>query len=129
MCFTTSNGLRCRDSGWSHVSFHMEQSHLGNNLSLPIKTALIHCLSDKRFSCFVRFLFDFKVVGHVILATTLWTRAKSVDLSSKTEITSCYMFIWKVRLAINQIFATFFLLLSISDSKESLKFHQSTHFY
>nr|AAC09029.1 hypothetical protein [Arabidopsis thaliana] len=37
------------------------------------------------------------VVGHVILATTLWARAKSVDLSSKTEITSCYMFIWKVR--------------------------------
>ena len=36
-------------------------------------------------------------MGHVILATTLWTRAKSVDLSSKTEITSCYMFIWKVR--------------------------------
>ncbi|KAF8084146.1 hypothetical protein N665_0732s0004 [Sinapis alba] len=36
------------------------------------------------------------VVGHVILATTLWTRAKSVDLSSKTEITSCYMFIWKL---------------------------------
>ncbi|KAH0909265.1 hypothetical protein HID58_032586 [Brassica napus] len=25
---------------------------------------------------------------HVLLATTLWTRAKSVDLSSKTEITS-----------------------------------------
>jgi len=36
------------------------------------------------------------VVGHVILATTLWARAKSVDLSSKTEITSCYMFIWKL---------------------------------
>ncbi|XP_010467734.1 PREDICTED: homogentisate phytyltransferase 1, chloroplastic [Camelina sativa] len=36
------------------------------------------------------------VVGHVILATTLWTRAKSVDLTSKTEITSCYMFIWKL---------------------------------
>nr|VDD29015.1 unnamed protein product [Brassica oleracea] len=36
------------------------------------------------------------VVCHVLLATTLWTRAKSVDLSSKTEITSCYMFIWKL---------------------------------
>ncbi|WZZ12911.1 hypothetical protein YC2023_106000 [Brassica napus] len=35
------------------------------------------------------------VVCHVLLATTLWTRAKSVDLSSKTEITSSHMFIWK----------------------------------
>lgn len=37
MCFTTSNGLRCRDCGWRHISFHMEQSHLGKYLSIPIK--------------------------------------------------------------------------------------------
>uniref|UniRef100_A0A0D3E3F1 Uncharacterized protein n=1 Tax=Brassica oleracea var. oleracea TaxID=109376 RepID=A0A0D3E3F1_BRAOL len=42
------------------------------------------------------FMSFFSVVCHVLLATTLWTRAKSVDLSSKTEITSCYMFIWKL---------------------------------
>ncbi|KAH0857037.1 hypothetical protein HID58_085298, partial [Brassica napus] len=41
-------------------------------------------------------LLSYRVVCHVLLATTLWTRAKSVDLSSKTEITSCYMFIWKL---------------------------------
>ncbi|XP_010548611.1 PREDICTED: homogentisate phytyltransferase 1, chloroplastic isoform X2 [Tarenaya hassleriana] len=36
------------------------------------------------------------VLGHVILAVILWARAKSVDLSSKAAITSCYMFIWKL---------------------------------
>ncbi|KAJ0089475.1 hypothetical protein Patl1_14233 [Pistacia atlantica] len=35
------------------------------------------------------------VLGHGILASILWNRAKSVDLKSKTAITSCYMFIWK----------------------------------
>ncbi|KAF5456335.1 hypothetical protein F2P56_025831 [Juglans regia] len=36
------------------------------------------------------------VLGHAILASTLWNRAKSVDLSSKAAITSFYMFIWKL---------------------------------
>ncbi|KNA23057.1 hypothetical protein SOVF_027980 [Spinacia oleracea] len=36
------------------------------------------------------------VVGHGILATMLWRNAKSTDLSSKVEITSFYMFIWKL---------------------------------
>lgn len=36
------------------------------------------------------------VLGHTILASLLWTRAKSVDLSSKAAITSFYMFIWKL---------------------------------
>ncbi|KAF5461740.1 hypothetical protein F2P56_017814 [Juglans regia] len=36
------------------------------------------------------------VLGHAILATTLWRRAKSIDLSSKAAITSFYMFIWKL---------------------------------
>ncbi|XP_062113072.1 homogentisate phytyltransferase 1, chloroplastic-like [Humulus lupulus] len=36
------------------------------------------------------------VLGHTILASILWTNAKSVDLSSKAAITSFYMFIWKV---------------------------------
>ncbi|WCJ42223.1 Homogentisate phytyltransferase 1 chloroplastic [Euphorbia peplus] len=36
------------------------------------------------------------VLGHVILASLLWIRAKSVDLKSKAAITSCYMFIWKL---------------------------------
>ncbi|KAK9099840.1 hypothetical protein Scep_023270 [Stephania cephalantha] len=35
-------------------------------------------------------------VGHVILASTLWYHAKSVDLNSKAAITSFYMFIWKL---------------------------------
>ncbi|KAF5456336.1 hypothetical protein F2P56_025831 [Juglans regia] len=37
-----------------------------------------------------------RVLGHAILASTLWNRAKSVDLSSKAAITSFYMFIWKL---------------------------------
>ncbi|XP_038695210.1 homogentisate phytyltransferase 1, chloroplastic-like isoform X2 [Tripterygium wilfordii] len=45
-------------------------------------------------------LFDWSkyitVLGHSILAFVLWNRAKSVDLKSKAEITSCYMFIWKL---------------------------------
>ncbi|WZZ85753.1 hypothetical protein YC2023_114332 [Brassica napus] len=45
---------------------------------------------------FLKYMRFGHVVCHVLLATTLWTRAKSVDLSSKTEITSCYMFIWKL---------------------------------
>ncbi|GAV89667.1 UbiA domain-containing protein, partial [Cephalotus follicularis] len=36
------------------------------------------------------------VLGHGILASVLWNRARSVDLKSKTAITSFYMFIWKV---------------------------------
>ncbi|CAN1229215.1 Homogentisate phytyltransferase 1, chloroplastic [Linum grandiflorum] len=37
-----------------------------------------------------------RVVGHTILAFVLWNRAKSVDLTSKAAITSCYMFVWKL---------------------------------
>ncbi|XP_068333134.1 homogentisate phytyltransferase 1, chloroplastic-like [Pyrus communis] len=36
------------------------------------------------------------VLGHAILASVLWNRAKSVDLNSKAAITSFYMFIWKL---------------------------------
>ncbi|KAM6552704.1 hypothetical protein CsatB_013466 [Cannabis sativa] len=36
------------------------------------------------------------VLGHTILASILWSNAKSVDLSSKAAITSFYMFIWKL---------------------------------
>ncbi|KAL9254738.1 Homogentisate phytyltransferase 1, chloroplastic-like protein [Drosera capensis] len=36
------------------------------------------------------------VLGHATLGTLLWSRAKSVDLSSKAAITSFYMFIWKL---------------------------------
>ncbi|XXG51590.1 hypothetical protein AAC387_Pa03g0123 [Persea americana] len=36
------------------------------------------------------------VFGHVVLASVLWTRAKSLDLKSKAAITSFYMFIWKL---------------------------------
>ncbi|KAI3932613.1 hypothetical protein MKW98_012584 [Papaver atlanticum] len=36
------------------------------------------------------------VLGHVILASVLWLRAKSIDLKSKTAITSFYMFIWQL---------------------------------
>lgn len=44
------------------------------------------------------------VVGHVTLATILWRRAKSTDLSSKAAITSFYMFIWKL------FYAEYFLI-------------------
>ncbi|KAL6965229.1 hypoxanthine-guanine phosphoribosyltransferase, partial [Sarracenia purpurea var. burkii] len=36
------------------------------------------------------------VLGHTILASILWNRAKSIDLKSKAAITSFYMFIWKL---------------------------------
>ncbi|XP_022886131.1 homogentisate phytyltransferase 1, chloroplastic-like [Olea europaea var. sylvestris] len=36
------------------------------------------------------------VIGHIALASLLWNRANSVDLKSKTAITSFYMFIWKL---------------------------------
>ncbi|XP_010323392.1 homogentisate phytyltransferase 1, chloroplastic isoform X4 [Solanum lycopersicum] len=38
----------------------------------------------------------FTILGHSALALLLWTRAKSVDFSSKAAITSFYMFIWKL---------------------------------
>ncbi|KAG2302981.1 hypothetical protein Bca4012_061338 [Brassica carinata] len=53
------------------------------------KVILLICLSYK----------DLVLVIYMLWAMffwQLWTRAKSVDLSSKTEITSCYMFIWKL---------------------------------
>ncbi|KAK4797724.1 hypothetical protein SAY86_030050 [Trapa natans] len=36
------------------------------------------------------------VMGHAVLASILWARAKSIDLSSKAAITSFYMFVWKL---------------------------------
>nr|QDF82054.1 prenyltransferase PT2 [Clematis terniflora] len=36
------------------------------------------------------------VLGHTILASILWYRAKSTDLNSKKAITSFYMFVWKL---------------------------------
>ncbi|OVA01358.1 UbiA prenyltransferase family [Macleaya cordata] len=36
------------------------------------------------------------VLGHCTLASILWLRARSVDLTSKEAVTSFYMFIWKV---------------------------------
>ncbi|KAK3041123.1 hypothetical protein RJ639_027575 [Escallonia herrerae] len=36
------------------------------------------------------------VLGHMMLASLLWSRAISVDLGSKSSITSFYMFIWKL---------------------------------
>lgn len=36
------------------------------------------------------------VLGHAILASILWNRAKSLDLKSKAAVTSFYMFIWKL---------------------------------
>ncbi|XP_052880100.1 homogentisate phytyltransferase 1, chloroplastic isoform X4 [Gossypium arboreum] len=44
------------------------------------------------------------VLGHSVLASILWIRAKSVDLKSKAAITSCYMFIWKL------FYAEYFLI-------------------
>nr|XP_029121689.1 probable homogentisate phytyltransferase 1, chloroplastic isoform X1 [Elaeis guineensis] len=36
------------------------------------------------------------VLGHAVLASVLWNRARSLDLMSKAAITSFYMFVWKV---------------------------------
>ncbi|KAK4782693.1 hypothetical protein SAY86_007067 [Trapa natans] len=36
------------------------------------------------------------VMGHAVLASILWARAKSIDLNSKVAITSFYMFVWKL---------------------------------
>jgi len=36
------------------------------------------------------------IFGHAILASILWDRAKSIDLKNKAEITSFYMFVWKL---------------------------------
>ncbi|KAL3532784.1 hypothetical protein ACH5RR_006305 [Cinchona calisaya] len=44
------------------------------------------------------------VGGHILLASLLWVRAKSINLESKTEITSFYMFIWKL------FYAEYFLI-------------------
>ncbi|XP_043699029.1 probable homogentisate phytyltransferase 1, chloroplastic [Telopea speciosissima] len=36
------------------------------------------------------------VLGHLTLASILWFRAQSIDLTNKASITSFYMFIWKL---------------------------------
>ncbi|KAH7858153.1 hypothetical protein Vadar_020575 [Vaccinium darrowii] len=36
------------------------------------------------------------VLGHCVLASTLWLRARSVDLENNASISSFYMFIWKL---------------------------------
>ncbi|KAI8567073.1 hypothetical protein RHMOL_Rhmol02G0092900 [Rhododendron molle] len=36
-----------------------------------------------------------KVLGHCALASTLWLRARSVDLDNKASISSFYMLIWQ----------------------------------
>uniref|UniRef100_M8BJB8 Homogentisate phytyltransferase 1, chloroplastic n=1 Tax=Aegilops tauschii TaxID=37682 RepID=M8BJB8_AEGTA len=38
----------------------------------------------------------YKVVGHAILASILWSSARSIDLTSKAAITSFYMLIWRL---------------------------------
>ncbi|KAF9612911.1 hypothetical protein IFM89_004327, partial [Coptis chinensis] len=38
------------------------------------------------------------VLGHCTLASMLWLRARSTDLTNKASITAFYMFIWKVSL-------------------------------
>ncbi|KAF8392878.1 hypothetical protein HHK36_021117 [Tetracentron sinense] len=45
-----------------------------------------------------------QVLGHGILASVLWSRAKSIDLKDKAAITSFYMFIWKL------FYAEYFLI-------------------
>ncbi|TKY54557.1 Homogentisate phytyltransferase 1 [Spatholobus suberectus] len=42
------------------------------------------------------FFLHMQGLGHAVLASILWYRAKSVDLKSKASITSFYMFIWKL---------------------------------
>ncbi|KAF7113082.1 hypothetical protein RHSIM_RhsimUnG0162800 [Rhododendron simsii] len=37
----------------------------------------------------------FQVLGHCVLASTLWLRARSVDLDNKASISSFYMLIWQ----------------------------------
>ncbi|CAI9098460.1 OLC1v1035111C3 [Oldenlandia corymbosa var. corymbosa] len=44
------------------------------------------------------------IAGHILLASMLWSQAKSVDLGSKAAITSFYMFIWKL------FYAEYFLI-------------------
>ncbi|XP_031256834.1 homogentisate geranylgeranyltransferase, chloroplastic-like [Pistacia vera] len=44
------------------------------------------------------------ILGHCTLASFLWLRARSIDLSSKVLITSFYMFIWKL------FYAEYFLI-------------------
>ncbi|KAF3329654.1 homogentisate phytyltransferase [Carex littledalei] len=36
------------------------------------------------------------ILGHAFLASILWNRARSLDLANKSDITSFYMFIWKL---------------------------------
>ncbi|GAV82198.1 UbiA domain-containing protein [Cephalotus follicularis] len=44
------------------------------------------------------------ILGHCTLASVLWLKARSVDLTSKASITSFYMFIWKL------FYAEYFLI-------------------
>uniref|UniRef100_A0A2N9F094 Homogentisate phytyltransferase n=1 Tax=Fagus sylvatica TaxID=28930 RepID=A0A2N9F094_FAGSY len=44
------------------------------------------------------------ILGHSALASFLWVRAQSVDLTSKASVTSFYMFIWKL------FYAEYFLI-------------------
>jgi homogentisate phytyltransferase/homogentisate geranylgeranyltransferase len=36
------------------------------------------------------------IAGHVGAAVALWRRAVQVDLSRRSEITSAYMYVWKL---------------------------------
>ncbi|XP_011079285.1 homogentisate phytyltransferase 1, chloroplastic isoform X1 [Sesamum indicum] len=36
------------------------------------------------------------VIGHAVLGSLLWSRAKSIDFKNKASVTSFYMFIWKL---------------------------------
>ncbi|KAG6472314.1 hypothetical protein ZIOFF_069774 [Zingiber officinale] len=43
-----------------------------------------------------KILLALQILGHAVLALILWSRASSLDLTSKAAITSFYMFIWKL---------------------------------
>lgn len=38
---------------------------------------------------------SYQVIGHAVLASVLWVRARSLDLGCRAAITSFYMLIWK----------------------------------
>ncbi|KAF9616211.1 hypothetical protein IFM89_028987 [Coptis chinensis] len=57
---------------------------------------LVGAASSCLWSKFVTVMCSIPILGHIILASLLWFRAKSTDLESKDAITSFYMFIWKL---------------------------------
>ncbi|XP_021893132.1 homogentisate phytyltransferase 1, chloroplastic [Carica papaya] len=125
MCILAVRAVIVQLAFYLHIQLWRNRIDLYSHHELPLQLRIIfkqkdlnHCLQKLGADCMadvescfspdvqvskcsiqitIHFFFALvQMLGHAILASILWGRAKSVNLKSKAAITSCYMFIWQL---------------------------------